>query len=79
MNTLLPIVRQCTLNQTRKYWLLSNVLIFVFNLFNAMKTNLANIESLNWPLICGDFDHIKNASTFLKMSITCISYGCILN
>lgn len=63
-NTLLPIVRQCILNQTREYWLFSNALNFVFNLFNAMKTIVANIESLNWPLICGDFDYIENTPPF---------------
>jgi hypothetical protein len=44
-----------------------------------METSVANIESLNQPLICGDFDHIKNIFTLLKMSITYISYGYILN
>jgi len=44
-----------------------------------MKASVANIESLNRPLIYSDFDHIENTSTFLKMSITYISYGCILN
>jgi len=56
MDTLLLVVKQCVLNQTRGYWLLLNVLIFVFNLCSALKVGVANIESLNQPLIYGDFD-----------------------
>jgi hypothetical protein len=53
---LLPVVKQCVLNQTQGYWLLVDALIFVFNLWSAMKVGVASIESLNQPLIYGDFD-----------------------
>jgi hypothetical protein len=44
-----------------------------------MKNDVTNIESLNQPLTCDDFDHIENISTLLRMFITYISYGFILN
>jgi hypothetical protein len=53
MDTLLSVVRQCVLNQTRRYWLLLDVFIYVFNLCNALKVGVASIESLNQPLIYG--------------------------
>jgi hypothetical protein len=57
MDTLLLVVKQCVLNQIQGYWLLLlDAFIFVFNLCSVLKVGVASIESLNQPLIYGDFD-----------------------
>jgi hypothetical protein len=43
-------------NQIQRYWLLSNVLISIFNLCIIMKIGVVGIETLNQPLMCDDFD-----------------------
>jgi hypothetical protein len=55
-NTLLPVVKQCILNQNQGFRLLSNSLAYAFTLCNSKKYEVVNIQNLNQPLIQGDFD-----------------------
>jgi predicted Kef-type K+ transport protein len=55
-NTLLPMVKQCILNQSQGFQLLLNALAYAFTLCISMKSKVVNIKNLNQPLIQGDFD-----------------------
>jgi hypothetical protein len=80
----LPIVKLCVLNQNAGYWLLLNALHSAFTLCITRKTNVAKAQTLNQPLIHGDFDSklqdfksrtmtqvINILSPFLAFASTC--------
>jgi hypothetical protein len=50
------MVKQCILNQTKRYWLLSNALFYTFSICSKMHREYQNRASLNSPLMCGEFD-----------------------
>ncbi len=56
INTLMPIVKQCVLNQSEGYWLLSDALVSTFSLCTMIKANVCKIQALNQPFIQRDFD-----------------------
>jgi hypothetical protein len=56
VDTLFLVVKKRGLNQTQRYWLLSNALTSIFNLCIIMKIGVVGIETLIQPLMCDDFD-----------------------
>jgi len=56
IDTFLPVVKLCVLNQSVRYWLLLNALYFAFTLCIAMKIDVVRIQALNQSLTQGDFD-----------------------
>jgi hypothetical protein len=51
-----PVVEQCILNQTKRYWILSNALFSAFSICSKMHKEYQIRASLNSPLMCGKFD-----------------------
>jgi len=51
IDTFLPIVKVCVLNQSVRYWLLLDALYSTFTLCIAMKIDVVRIQALNQPLI----------------------------
>jgi len=47
MDILLLVVKQCALNQSQRFWLLSNAFASTFTLCILMKYEMARIQSLN--------------------------------
>jgi len=56
INTLGPMVEQCILNQTRRYWLLLDVLFAAFSICSKIHREYQVHASLNLPLMCGNFE-----------------------
>jgi hypothetical protein len=56
IDTLIIVVKQCFLNQSQGYWLLSYVFDSTFSLCTMIKANVCRIQALNQPFIWGDFD-----------------------
>jgi hypothetical protein len=56
IDTFLPIVKFCVLNQSVRYWLLLDALYSTFTLCIAMKTDVVRSQALNQLLIQVDFD-----------------------
>ncbi len=55
-NTLMLAVKQCVLNQTQGYWLLSITLGSTFSLCTVIKVDVCRTQALNQPFIRRDFD-----------------------
>ena len=54
--TLNPVVKQCVLNQTRGYWLLSDALAATLAISVELRAHVDHVSSMNPPLQHGDFD-----------------------
>jgi hypothetical protein len=54
--TLNPVVKQCVLNQTRGYWLLSDALAAALAISVELCAHIDHISGMNPPLQYGDFD-----------------------
>ena len=54
--TLNPVVKQCVLNQTRGYWLLSDALAAALAISVELRAHVDHVSSMNPPLQHGDFD-----------------------
>jgi hypothetical protein len=56
INTLGPMVEQCILNQTKRYWLLLDVSFAAFSICSKIHREYRVHASLNLPLMCGKFE-----------------------
>jgi hypothetical protein len=54
--TLRPMVEQCILNQTKKYWLFSNALFTTFSIYDRLHRDYQVQISWNPPLMCEKFE-----------------------
>ena len=54
--TLNPVVKQCVLNQTRGYWLLSDALAAALAISVELGAHIDHLSNMNPPLQHGDFD-----------------------
>ncbi len=54
--TLMPIVKQCVLNQSQSYWLLLDALGSAFSLCIVIKVDVCETQALNQPFLRKDFD-----------------------
>ncbi len=54
--TLMPIVKQCVLNQSQGYWLLLDALGSAFSLCIVIKVDVCKTQALNQPFLRKDFD-----------------------
>jgi len=55
-NTLMLAIKQCILNQTQGYWLLSIAFGSTFSLCTVIKVDVCKTQALNQPFIRGNFD-----------------------
>ena len=51
-----PVVKQCVLNQTRGYWLLSDALAATLAISVELRAHIDHLSNMNPPLQHGDFD-----------------------
>jgi hypothetical protein len=67
-------VKQCILNQTRGYWLLSDALAATLPIFVELRAHIDHLSNMNPPLQYGDFDaklKILRGKMYLEAMLVC--------